>query len=118
VDIAKYLIERGADVNAVNRDGNTPLHVAAFLCRAEIVQLLLEKGGSVSKKNMRGETPIDVVSSPWSRPLEDFYVGIGNAIGLKLDLERIERQRPQRVEQLRKHVTKSSRGSEENRTDT
>jgi hypothetical protein len=118
VDIAKYLIERGADVNAVNRDGNTPLHVAAFLCRTEIVQLLLEKGGSVSKKNMRGETPIDVVSSPWSRPLADFYVGIGNAIGLKLDLERIERQRPQRVEQLRKHVTKSSRGSEENRTDT
>jgi len=117
-DIAEYLIERGADVNAANRDGNTPLHVAAFLCRTEIVQLLLENGGSVSKKNMREETPIDVVSSPWSRSLADFYVGIGNAVGLELDLERIKRQRPQRAEQLRKHDTKSSRSLEENHTDT
>lgn len=117
-DIVEYLIERGADVNAANRDGNTPLHVAAFLCRTQIVQLLLEKGGSVSKKNMREETPIDVVSSPWSRPLADFYLGISNAVGLELDLERIKRQRPQRAEQLRKHDTKSSQRLEEHHTDT
>ena len=80
--------------------------------------MLLEKGGSVSKKNMREETPIDVVSSPWSRPLADFYLGIGNAVGLELDLERIKRQRPQRAEQLRKHNTKSSQRLEEHHTDT
>ena len=67
---------------------------------------------------MREETPIDVVSSPWSRPLADFYLGISNAVGLELDLERIKRQRPQRAEQLRKHNTKSSQRLEEHHTDT
>jgi YVTN family beta-propeller protein len=101
LDIAKYLIQRGAKVEATNSDGNTPLHVAAFLCRSEIVQLLLDKGGSAVTKNGRGETPIDVVSAAWSSQLADFYTSIGNGIGLKLDLKRIERERPQIAKLLR-----------------
>jgi hypothetical protein len=108
LDIAKYLIERGANVSATNNDGNTPLHVAAFLCRKEIVQLLLDKGASPLTKNGRGETSIDVISPPWSKPLADFYTGIGNSVGLKLDLKRIQRQRPQIVSVLRKSAAKSS----------
>ena len=107
LDIAKYLIQRGAKVEATNNDGNAPLHVAAFLCRSEIVQLLLDKGGSVLTKNKRGETPIDVVSSPWSKGLADFYTGIGNSTGQKLDLKRIERERPQIAKLLRDHAAKS-----------
>lgn len=99
--IAKYLIQRGANVKATNADGNTPLHVAAFLCRTKIVQLLLEKGASPLTKNRRGESAIDVVSSPWNQQLANFYTGIGRAVGLKLDLERIERERPHIARLLR-----------------
>ena len=109
LDIAKYLIERGAKVNGTNSDGNTPLHVAAFLCRTEIVQLLLDKGGSTVTKNKRGETPVEVVSSEWNKGLADFYTGIGVAVGLKVDLERIERERPQIAKLLRKNATKSTK---------
>ncbi len=108
LDIAKYLIQHGAKVEATNNDGNTPLHVAAFLCRADIVKLLLAKGGAADKKNNRGETPIDVVSSSWSQGLADFYAGIGNAVGLELDLERIERERPRIAKMLRDHAGESS----------
>ncbi|MFQ5731104.1 MAG: ankyrin repeat domain-containing protein [Planctomycetaceae bacterium] len=101
LDVARYLIQRGAKVDATNRDGNTPLHVAAFLCRKDIVKLLLEKGASPLTKNRRGETAIAVVSSKWSRPLADFYRGIGRAVGLKPDLKRIQRERPQIAELLR-----------------
>lgn len=105
--IAKYLIEQGAKVEGTNNDGNTPLHVAAFLCRADIVKLLLENGGSAVTENNRGESPIDVVSSPWNDPLEGFYQAIGNAVGLELDLERIERERPEMAKLLSDHAKKS-----------
>ena len=104
LDVAKYLLERGAKVDATNRDGNTPLHVAAFLCRKEIVQLLLKQGASPLKKNTRGETAIDVVSSPWNPQLAGFYTGIGKSVGLKLDLKRIERERPRIARLLRDHA--------------
>lgn len=103
--IAQYLLQQGAAVEATNRDGNTPLHVAAFLCREKIVQLFLKDGGSPLTKNRRGETAIDVVSSPWSQGLADFYSAIGNAVGLKLDLARMERTRPQIAELLRESVS-------------
>ena len=117
LEIAKYLIRRGAKVANTNNDGNTPLHVAAFLCRSEIVQLLLDKGGSALTKNKRGETPIDVVSSPWNKGLADFYTGIGDSVGMKVDLERIERERPQIAKQLREHAAKSDPKDEEKRAD-
>ena len=113
LDIARYLIKRGAKVEATNNDGNTPLHVAAFLCRSEIVQLLMNQGGSPLIKNRRGETPIDVVSSPWSKGLADFYTGIGNAVGLKLNLKRIERERPQIAKLLQENATKSNPSDKE-----
>ena len=94
LELAKFLLRRGAKVDATNQDGNTPLHVAAFLCREDIVHLLLDNGAAPLKKNNRGETAIDVVSSPWSKELADFYTAIGNGTGQQFDLQRIERQRP------------------------
>ena len=103
----KYLIERGAKVDATNNDGNTPLHAASFLCRSEIVQLLLEKGGSVVTKNKKGETPVDVVSTPWSDQLAGFYTELGNGLDLKPDLRRLEQERRQIAGLLRKHAPKA-----------
>jgi hypothetical protein len=97
-------MERGAKVDGTNEDGNTPLHVAAFLCHKEIVQLLLDKGASALTKNKRGETAIDVVSGAWSKPLGDFYTGIARSTGQEIDLDRIEKVRPQIAELLQTHV--------------
>ncbi|HIE95420.1 MAG TPA: hypothetical protein EYQ63_00050 [Fuerstia sp.] len=103
LDIAKYLIQRGAKVDATNNDGNTPLHVAAFFCRTEIVQLLLDNGGSVTQKSDRGETPVDVVSGDWDDGLANLYKGIASAVRIDLDLNRIQRERPEIDKLLREH---------------
>lgn len=100
----KLLLRRGAKVDAVNRDGNTALHVAAFFCHEDIVRLLLEAGASSEVKSHRGETPVDVVSGEWDQPLADLYTGLGTAIGLKLDLEMIEQQRPVIADRLRRRA--------------
>ena len=41
LDLAQYLIDRGANVNAANADGITPLHLAAW---PEMAELLLRNG--------------------------------------------------------------------------
>ncbi len=104
LEIAKYLISRGANLSAANADGNTPLHLSTFLCRTEITELFLDKGASVIKKNNRGESPIDVVSSPWNDGLAGFYTAISDGAGLGLDNAKIQQMRPRISSLLREHA--------------
>ncbi|MEI0539122.1 ankyrin repeat domain-containing protein, partial [Brachyspira pulli] len=43
-ELAKLLIESGADINAKDKDGNTALDYARYRDNSEIEQLLIEKG--------------------------------------------------------------------------
>ncbi|GIT31511.1 MAG: hypothetical protein Ct9H300mP1_35570 [Planctomycetaceae bacterium] len=52
------LIERGANVNGKNADGATPLHVAAFLGRAGVVELLSPKGRSQCPEHQGRDTVV------------------------------------------------------------
>ena len=64
-EIITFLLEKGADINARNRDGNTALHAAAFLGRAEAVKLLLEHGVDVNVRNNDGGSAIDSATLDW-----------------------------------------------------
>jgi YVTN family beta-propeller protein len=111
MEIVKFLVDRKkAEVSYRNRDGNTPLHLAAFLCRREMIDYLLQKGASLSQKSDRGETPIDVVSSSWNEGLADFYQAVSEGADLKLDLKVIEKLRPKIATQLREHAAKQDGG--------
>jgi len=103
-EIAKLLIEKGADVSLANKDGNTALLIASFFAHQELVELLLQKGASVSVKNGRGETPLDVISADWSPQLEGLYKSIGRSIGIELDLEHIKQARPKLAALLRERA--------------
>ena len=58
------LIAAGADVNAVNRFGETPLHLAASACNVEMITRLLATGADRTRVRYRGddrETPLKLV---------------------------------------------------------
>ncbi|MGI9240343.1 MAG: ankyrin repeat domain-containing protein, partial [Verrucomicrobiales bacterium] len=103
-EIASLLLESGARVDHTSWDGNTPLHVAAFMCRTDIVELLLENGASPKTRNGRRESAIDVVSGAWSPELGGFYSAITSGSGFSVDLNEIERLRPEIKRLLEEHV--------------
>jgi ankyrin repeat protein len=58
-EIARSLLDAGADVNAVQQDGVTPLQEAAANGNLELVQLLLERGADPSATDARQRTAAD-----------------------------------------------------------
>ncbi len=60
LEVARLLLERGADVNAKNKHGFTPLHFAAGIGHTDVAKLLLEHGADVNAKDEHGRTPADI----------------------------------------------------------
>lgn len=61
--IIKFLIEKGANVNEVDNDGNTPLHIACKSSDEKIVNFLLANHAYVNSVNENGNTPLHEVCS-------------------------------------------------------
>ncbi|KAH6605165.1 oxysterol binding [Trichoderma cornu-damae] len=66
--VIEYVLSDGLgslDVNARDKDGNTPLHIAAMHGRAQAVKLLLEqKEINDAMANSQGKLPIDLARTP------------------------------------------------------
>ena len=56
-NVARVLLEHGADVNACDGWHVTPLHLAVRKKKVDLVRVLLEHGASVDAEDGRGETP-------------------------------------------------------------
>ena len=52
--VAQILLSAGADVNANNNNGETPLHCATHKNNSSIVQILLSAGADINAKDMQG----------------------------------------------------------------
>lgn len=57
-EVIGALLDRGADVNAVDDDKWTPLHQASLEGKKDVVDLLLARGAALNPRNKRGDSPI------------------------------------------------------------
>jgi ankyrin repeat protein len=56
--VLRLLLEHGADINAQNQAGRTPLYRASYMGALEVVCLLLEHGADAGVKSNDGETAL------------------------------------------------------------
>jgi ankyrin repeat protein len=63
-ECVKFCIEMGANVNARNENGWTPLHLASWQGNVNVVRVLLDAGAMVDVRENSGRTPLcDVIRS-------------------------------------------------------
>ena len=60
-------IELGADVNARDHNGYTPLHHAAARGDNELIRYLVSKGADVKVVSRSGQTTVDMANGPVQR---------------------------------------------------
>ena len=81
----EQLLKQGADVNAKDEDGRTPLHDASYWDLVGIAKFLIENGADVNAKDKDGWTPL-YRASHWD------YVGIAKLLienGADVDAQNI-----------------------------
>ena len=75
-DIARLLIEKGADLSIPSENGSSPLLIAAFFGHRALVKLLLDSGADINAKN-KDDYPVLSVAC-MNKQL--FYAGTGRKI--------------------------------------
>lgn len=63
LDLCRILVEAGADVNAKNQKGNTPLHYTLTYGFAEITRYLISQGADEYATNAEGLTCYEGLSA-------------------------------------------------------
>jgi SH3/ankyrin repeat-containing protein len=79
----EQLLYYGAEINAQNVNGNTPLHVCAVNGRGDCAQVLLYRGAVATVFNKQGQTPVQVAQVVGNLVVADIILGHNaNNIGL------------------------------------
>ena len=66
-ELIKFLIKNGADVNAKNDEGITPLHIVLY---PEIAQILIAHGAVINAVSKNGDTPLHVMAAEGDQTLD------------------------------------------------
>jgi ankyrin repeat protein len=100
VEAVKLLLDRKADINAVNNNGDTAMHGGAYASYPAVVQLLIDRGADPSvwnQKNKYGITPLFIAEGyrgaqlpKLSRPTIDVLTAFMVSKGLPIDGPRPE----------------------------
>jgi ankyrin repeat protein len=75
VECARILLEAGAEIDAVDAHGNTPLSTAVFNSKGfgDLILLLRSRGADPERKNSHGQTPIGLANLIANYEVKKFF---------------------------------------------
>lgn len=63
VEVARMLLDAGAEIESLDRDESTPLHCAALSRKPEMVRFLLSRGADVNRRDKNGAYSLSFAAS-------------------------------------------------------
>ncbi len=96
------LLESGADIEATEEEGTTPLHVAAALGHVAMTKHLIARGANINAVNDKGGTTLLLART-------------GYTLALKMGGKRLAAERLELVKWLRQHGAVDTPGTEPRR---
>ena len=85
IEAVKQHLAAGADVNAKDEDGETPLHYTVYKGHKEIAELLIEKGADVDAGNSFGSTPLHNAAIDGHTEIVELLIAKGADVNAKAD---------------------------------
>ncbi|MGL4561218.1 MAG: ankyrin repeat domain-containing protein [Brevinema sp.] len=89
VETADLLIQKGIDINALNKFGSTPLHWAVSKTNYDLVLHLIEYGADINIADHNGNTPLHIAAL-----ITPEMIGLLLRGSARIDLQNIHKQTP------------------------
>ncbi|KAH1187568.1 hypothetical protein KIL84_020317, partial [Mauremys mutica] len=90
VDMVKFLVENGANINQPDNEGWIPLHAASSCGYLDIAEYLISQGAHVGAVNSEGDTPLDIAEE---EAMEELLQNEVNRQGVDIEAARKEEER-------------------------
>ena len=84
-DVARLLVDLGADVGALSDDLSTPLHLACSYGHDHVAGLLVDRGADLGAKTENGQTPLHVACQEGHDEVAALLLDRGADLGAKTD---------------------------------
>lgn len=81
--LVKLLLEHGAEIDAQDRAGNTPLHNAVLKSQKNIVQMFLKWGADLEAQSRSGMTALHIAALRDNREMIQFLIAEGAQVDVK-----------------------------------